>query len=232
MKKSLFTLFILSLIGSELSLAQTQRNIPSQAQKKSEGAGSPFQGFSQNRNQPINFQADKAEVFDLEKKAILTGRVKVTQGESTMTAGRLVIWYEKNDEKDTTKAAQSQMGSGSQSVRQFDMEGGVTVSSKTQVATAKHGTFNVKTDKAVLHDDVVLVQCQNVMKGDRLDVDIKLNEAKLSTKSSGGRVSGLLTQGSEPLPNGECPNGQTPAGATKLDTKRPVQQIKPATKVN
>jgi lipopolysaccharide export system protein LptA len=222
---SLVVFFALALPFAAQTNAQT---------KKTEGSGSPFQGFSQNRNQPINFQADKAEVFDTEKKAILTGRVKVVQGESTMTAGRLVIWYESKEEQEKGKAAASTASpSNSQTVRQFDMEGGVTISSKTQVATARRGVFNVKTDKAVLYDNVVLVQCQNVMKGDRLDVDIKRNEAKLSTNASNGRVSGLLTQGSQPLPNGECPDGQTPAGASIPDTtKRPVQKIMPAARAN
>src|SRR3954454_22301521 len=53
-----------------------------------------LQGFSQNRNQPVQIEAASLEVRDKEKKATFTGNVKVVQGDTTMRCKLLVVFYE------------------------------------------------------------------------------------------------------------------------------------------
>jgi lipopolysaccharide export system protein LptA len=164
-------------------------------------AGSPFAGFSEKRDQPINFEADRAEVFDQEKKAVLTGRVKVIQGESTLTTNRLVIWYEDKAERAKQGASDN---SNNRSVKRFDMEGQVKVTSKDQIATSDKGVYDARKNEAVLTSNVILTQCNNIMRGERLHVDLKTNQAKLTgAAQSGGRVSGLLTGQNTPAAK-EC----------------------------
>lgn len=153
-------------------------------------AGSPFAGFSANRNAPISFQADRAEVFDQEHRAVLTGNVRVRQGESTLAAQRLVILYEPRGGAGGRPANPVQSGQGGQqNVRELQMEGGVIVTSRNQQATAERGTFNARQNVATLTGRVVLTQCQNVMTGERLVADLNTNRVRLE----GGRVSGSLS---------------------------------------
>jgi lipopolysaccharide export system protein LptA len=180
--------------------------LPAEAQQ----AGSPFVGFTQNRNDPINFEADRAEVFDNDKKAILSGNVRIRQGESSLQAARLVIFYEGGNTPGTGATAQARPATttarqggaptgaagGQQNVRRFEMEGGVIVRSKNQTATAERGVFDARRNEAIMEGNVVLTQCENVLRGSRLQADLTANRVRLDGgASTGGRVSGVLSGG-------------------------------------
>jgi lipopolysaccharide export system protein LptA len=176
---------------------------PLQAQQQ----GSPFVGFTQNRSDPINFEADRAEVFDNEKKAILSGNVRIRQGESTLQTARLVIFYEDNSAANNQTRASTTTprqgggagvgAGGTQNVRRFEMQGGVIVTSKNQRATAERGSFDARRNEAIMEGNVVLTQCENVLRGSRLHADLTANRVRLDSSPAGGRVSGVL-QGSGP----------------------------------
>ena len=54
-----------------------------------------MQGFSQNRDQPIQIEAASLEMRDKKKEATFAGNVKVVQGDTTMTSKTLVVFYER-----------------------------------------------------------------------------------------------------------------------------------------
>lgn len=56
-------------------------------------ASSPFQGFSSDSGKPVNINADSLEVRQNENKAIFTGNVVATQGESTLRSSALTVFY-------------------------------------------------------------------------------------------------------------------------------------------
>jgi lipopolysaccharide export system protein LptA len=189
-------------------------------------AGSPFVGFTQNRNDPINFEADRAEVFDTEKRAVLSGNVRVQQGESTLQTARLVIFYEDNaasaaGRPATTTPRQGGAGNASsetQNVRRFEMQGGVIVRSKNQTATAERGSFDARRNEAIMEGNVTLTQCENVLRGARLHADLTANRVRIDAAPSGGRVSGILqgTGGGGGASNPDCaparPQARSPRG--------------------
>lgn len=166
-------------------------------------AGSPFVGFTQNRSDPIAFEADRAEVFDTEKRAVLSGNVRVQQGESTLQTARLVIFYEDNSSAAAGRPATTTPRQGgaaaapseTQNVRRFEMQGGVIVRSKNQTATAERGSFDARRNEAIMEGNVTLTQCENVLRGARLHADLTANRVRLDAAPSGGRVSGILQGG-------------------------------------
>ncbi len=183
-------------------------------------AGSPFVGFTQNRSDPINFEADRAEVFDTEKRAVLSGNVRVQQGESTLQTARLVIFYEDNaaaaaGRPATTtprQGAAPNASSETQNVRRFEMQGGVIVRSKNQTATAERGSFDARRNEAIMEGNVTLTQCDNILRGARLHADLTTNRVRIDAAPSGGRVSGILQGGGGAAPGGGANNPDcTPA---------------------
>uniref|UniRef100_UPI001953B2F2 LptA/OstA family protein n=1 Tax=Escherichia coli TaxID=562 RepID=UPI001953B2F2 len=83
---------------------------------------------------------------------------------------------------------------GQQNVRRFEMQGGVTVQSKNQNATAERGSFDARRNEAILEGNVVLTQCDNVLRGSRLQADLTANRVRLDGgPSTAGRVSGVLS---------------------------------------
>src|SRR5579863_5989628 len=64
------------------------------AQSAVTGVPNAMQGFSQNRDQPIQIEAASLEMRDKKKEATFSGNVKVIQGDTTMTLQVLVVFYE------------------------------------------------------------------------------------------------------------------------------------------
>jgi len=64
------------------------------AQSAVTGVPNAMQGFSQNRDQPIQIEAATLEMRDKKKEATFAGNVKVVQGDTTMTSKSLVVFYD------------------------------------------------------------------------------------------------------------------------------------------
>ena len=64
------------------------------AQSAVQGVPNAMQGFSQNRDQPIQIEAASLEMRDKKKEATFAGNVKVVQGDTTMTSKTLVVFYD------------------------------------------------------------------------------------------------------------------------------------------
>src|ERR1700692_2775283 len=64
------------------------------AQSTVQGVPNAMQGFSQNRDQPIQIEAATLEMRDKKKEATFAGNVKVVQGDTTMTSKTLVVFYD------------------------------------------------------------------------------------------------------------------------------------------
>ena len=64
------------------------------AQGAMSGVPNAMQGFSQNRDQPIQIEAASLEMRDKKKEATFSGNVKVVQGDTTMTSKTLVVFYD------------------------------------------------------------------------------------------------------------------------------------------
>src|SRR6202048_4534915 len=64
------------------------------AQSAVQGVPNAMQGFSQNRDQPIQIEAASLEMRDKKKDATFSGDVKVVQGDTTMKSKILVVFYD------------------------------------------------------------------------------------------------------------------------------------------
>src|SRR6188508_2847063 len=75
------------------------------AQGAMSGVPNAMQGFSQNRDQPIQIEAASLEMRDKKKEATFAGNVKVVQGDTTMTSKTLVVFYDQSAAAAPTPAA-------------------------------------------------------------------------------------------------------------------------------
>ena len=80
------------------------------AQSSATGVPNAMQGFSQNRDQPIQIEAASLEMRDKKKEATFSGNVKVVQGDTTMTSKVLVVFYESKDPNAPPPAANAKGG--------------------------------------------------------------------------------------------------------------------------
>lgn len=160
-----------------------------------------LQGFSQNRDKPVKIEAATLEVRDKEKQATFSGDVKVTQGDTGLRCKSLVVFYEQDGESEKGKTLQAATPGpgGQQRIKRLEARGGVVVTQKEQTATGDMGLFDMKTNTVTLTGNVVMTQGQNVLRGDRLMVDLTSGVSRVEAGKNGqGRVQGLFLPGSGP----------------------------------
>ncbi|MCK1736326.1 LPS ABC transporter substrate-binding protein LptA [Bradyrhizobium sp. 138] len=198
------------------------------AQGSMQAPPNALQGFSQNRDQPIQIEAASLEMRDKKKEATFAGNVKVVQGDTTMTSKTLVVFYESGGDKPATpqpaakgaKAAPMQSAQpgpgGSSSIKRLEARGNVVVTQKDQVVTGETAVFDTRTNLITMlggGGQVVLTQCKNVLRGDRLMVDMTTGVSRV--ESDNGRVQALLPQGGG-NDCGQGGQGGKPGGAPPL----------------
>jgi lipopolysaccharide export system protein LptA len=185
-----------------------------------------MQGFSQNRDQPIQIEAATLEMRVKKKEATFAGNVKVVQGDTTMTSKTLVVFYESTPATQaappaSSKGAQPAKGApiqaatpgpgGASSIKRLEAKGNVVVTQKDQIVTGDRAVFDTKTNLVTMFGGVVLTQGKNVLRGDRLLVDMTTGVSRVESDS--GRVQGLFVssgQGNGPTLPGASPMPITP----------------------
>lgn len=165
--------------------------MPQNALAQQQSVPNALQGFSQNKDQPVKIEAASLEVRDKEKIATFSGSVIVTQGDTVMRCKSLIVHYDAESKSSGMKTAQPGPG-GSSSIKKLEALGGVHVTQKEQTATGDKGLFDMKSNSITLSGNVLITQGQNVLRGERLVVDVATGAARVE----GGRVSGVFVPSS------------------------------------
>jgi lipopolysaccharide export system protein LptA len=206
------------------------------AQNTVTGVPNAMQGFSQNRDQPIQIEAATLEMRDKKKEATFSGNVKVIQGDTTMTSKTLVVFYDSTsapaapaapaaNAKAAAKAAPPPSApmqaatpgpGGASSIKRLEARGNVVVTQKDQVVTGETAVFDTKTNLVTMLGGVVLTQNKNVLRGDRLMVDMTTGVSRVESDS--GRVQGLFQssgQNGSILPGPPASSPSAPGNSNK-----------------
>lgn len=198
------------------------------------GASVPnaVQGFSQNRDQPVKIEAASLEVRDKQKIATFQGDVQVTQGDTTLKCKTLIVYYDDDKAPNPSAIKTDKPGPGGQQrIRRLEAKGGVLVVQKDQTATGETGIFDMRANTITLIGNVVVTQHQNVLRGERLVVDMQTGVSRVEAAKDGqGRVQGLFQPGSmkdigqhkpDPAPGkpdpGQAKNAAKPARPLRLN---------------
>lgn len=176
-----------------------------------------FKGFAGNRKDPVKIEANSLEVRDKEKAAVFIGNVVVTQGDTVMRCKELTVYYEGNalalDPKKAPPATKSQQkDANTQKIKRLVAVGGVIVTSKDQKATGDRGVFEMATNTVTLTGNVIITQGQNVMRGEKLTVDLNTNKSRLDSSQ---RVQGLFVPNSDDKKNARKDGDQKDRPARK-----------------
>lgn len=220
--------FLLALFSASAAFAQGSMS----------GVPNAMQGFSQNRDQPIQIEAASLEMRDKKKEATFAGNVKVVQGDTTMTSKTLVVFYEDKSTQAPAPAPAGTKGAnakgaapmqtatpgpgGASSIKRLEAKGNVVVTQKDQVVTGETAIFDTKTNLITMlggGSQVVLTQCQNVLRGDRLLVDMTTGVSRV--EADNGKVQGLFIQS----PGGQSGKCGAPAAPGSAPAPSPLQLI-------
>ncbi len=142
-----------------------------------------FKSSPQARGEPVRIAAASLEVRDKSKQATFSGNVHIVQGALDLRSNTLLVFYE--EMSGVTKVADSDRTQ--QQIRRIEARGSVVITQKDQRATADHADFDLRGNLLTLNGSVVVVSCDNVMRGERLIVDMTTGLSRME-----GRVEGVL----------------------------------------
>jgi lipopolysaccharide export system protein LptA len=195
--------------------------------QKNQGPPNALQGFSQNRDEPVKIRAASLELREKDKMATFTGDVYVLQGDTEMRCKQLVVFYE--EEASTSprpvKAADPGPG-GDRQIRRIEAKGNVVVVQKDQNATGDAATFNMRENTVTLVGNVVVTRGTDVLRGQRLVVDLTSGVSKMDQ----GRVEGLFKSGSQSPPDPRSAAEKNNAAGNTADKGNPPEKSNTADK--
>jgi lipopolysaccharide export system protein LptA len=174
------------------------------------GAATPAaaQGLRHDSSLPIEITADQLEVAQQEQLATFTGNVDAVQGELVLSADRLRVYYYGDGEEPPAGV--------SSSIRRIEADGNVFVSSPEETAQGDAGVYDVASNQLSLEGSVVLTQDDNVIRGQRLEIDLVTGRSRVLAavaSADGGappqRVRAIFTPESfSPATGPTAPAGQ------------------------
>ncbi len=202
-----------------------------------------FGGLSESSSDPIDIESDVLVVHDKEKYATFSGNVKAVQGTTTLRAKELNVHYigggslasggkkEGGAETPPAKVADAKGGAeaakGEQArISKIEAKGEVVITSdKDQTTSSDWALYDVPGQLVTVGGNVVLTQGQNVLKGDRLVIDLKTGESRFENsgnEAAGGRIRALFmpkdaAKGGDA--GGAKPGGAEPAAASDKKNK-------------
>jgi lipopolysaccharide export system protein LptA len=142
-----------------------------------------FKSPPQARDEPVRIASASLEVRDKSKLATFSGNVHIIQGALDLRSNTLLVFYE--DISGAKKVADNDRTQ--QQIRRIEARGSVVIRQKDQRATADQADFDVRGNSLALNGNVVVVSCGNVMRGERLIVDMTTGISRME-----GRVEGVL----------------------------------------
>ena len=207
-----------------------------------------FGGLSKSSKDPIDIESDVLVVHDSQKYATFKGNVKAVQGTTTLRARELDVHYTGGGDKLLTGQDQNQdkkEGGGEQAavearpadakdgkgasadsgtqITQIEAKGDVIITSENdQTTSSEWAIYDVPSQQVTVGGNVVLTQGKNVLKGDRLVIDLKTGESRFenpgNTATAGGRIRALFMpkdEGADTAKSGEKASGEAAAAAPK-----------------
>lgn len=208
-----------------------------------------FGGLSESSNEPIDIESDVLVVQDKQKLATFKGNVKAVQGTTTLRAKELNVHYVGGDKltpgtKKEGQAASAQTDNaqgGSQQpeenknakITKIEAKGDVIITSEDdQTTTSDWALYDLPAQLVTVGGNVVLTQGKNVLKGDRLVIDLKTGESRFENTgnaAAGGRIRALfMPKGAKSGESGDAKPEETKSGATAEDQPAGTQDAAPS----
>lgn len=205
-----------------------------------------FGGLTESSKDPIDIESDVLVVHDKQKYATFKGNVKAVQGTTTLRAKELNVHYVGGDNLATgakkegadqtapaTKVADAQGGGGAAAkkdaqITKIEAKGEVVITSEDdQTTTSDWAIYDLPAQQVTVGGNVVLTQGKNVLKGDRLVIDLTTGESRFENTgnaATGGRIRALFMpkqEGAKDAKSGDAKPGDAKSGDATAEGAAP-----------
>jgi lipopolysaccharide export system protein LptA len=145
--------------------------------------------ISPKSNGPIDITADQAEAINSKCQTIWSGSAEALQGDTRLRADVIKAFLKQ-------KGVDAQGQSACGATDRIEADGHVYYVTPTQSARGDHAVYSADAGEIVMTGNVIVVQGQNVVVGDRLTIMVATREAKMDSNVVGagrqGRVRGVF----------------------------------------
>lgn len=141
---------------------------------------------SPDTDKPFEISADSLEVQQDENIATFAGNVDARQGNMRLKADRLMVHYRGDKSGEASTSA----------ISRIDASGSVFIASGRETAQGEAGVYDVENGLVTLTRNVVLTRGENVIRGDRLVLNLVTGQTRVEGGADatrpGQRVRGLF----------------------------------------
>ncbi len=135
------------------------------------------QAVAQEASGEVTIEGDELEVIDAENKTIWRGNVIVVRQGTTIKSNELIVNSVDVKQPDGTTKSE---------VDVLNAKGNVFIQTENETITSETANIYEREDRLEAFGNVKLVQSRNVVRGEKLNVNLKTKR----TVMSGGRVKG------------------------------------------
>jgi lipopolysaccharide export system protein LptA len=142
-----------------VSLLLLSVSIAAQAQKKN---------LKMDKSQPIDIQSDRLDAYQEKREVIFSGNAVATQGDRTIKADRLLIYY-KDRPGGTEKKDIKGVGAVGD-LEKLEAQGRVTITEPNRIVTGDHAVFFYDLQKIEMTGNAVMREGKNIIRGSKIIV--------------------------------------------------------------
>lgn len=179
--------------------------------------------FGRDSRQPVDVRSERFDVDDVKHRALFTGDVVATQGDSTLRAPELHVSYEGKATEEFANPGAQPAGPESGLTRLFARTGVIVTAGTDRRVTSDTADFDAKADTALFIGNVLVNQGKNILQGRRLFLDRKSGRTKLESPPETGVPAGRITasfyqaeQAKPPAAKSKTPAQEVEAGAQNM----------------
>ena len=150
---------------------------------------------------PLDIEADHSELFNPENRAVWTGNVHVVQGDSSIRADRIEVFF---DGESTGAGPTGNLGN----IERIVATGNVFYTTPEQRARGDRGVYLLESETVTLTGDVVITQGEDVVTATRFVTDLVTGNSSFGEAGDGERVRMVIhPRGSEDGAEGDGETG-------------------------
>jgi lipopolysaccharide export system protein LptA len=142
-----------------------------------------------DKDQPIQIVSDRLDAYNEKKLVVFSGNAVATQGDKTIKADRLFLYYKK-DPRVPEKTGTEDMGSAGD-LDKIEAKGNVTVTQGERIVTGNDAVFYQDTQKIIMLGNAVMRDGRNIINGDRIVVFLDEDRGVVESAEK-GRVKATI----------------------------------------
>lgn len=134
-------------------------------------------------DKPVEITANSLEVLQAERKAIFKGAVKAVQGDVTLSADEMTVFYKKS-------GGGNDSAGGFGAVSRIEASGNAHLTTPEETASGDKGVYEVDQKKVHLLGNVELTRDKNILRGTRLEYSFVTGRSLVTSNGKAGEASG------------------------------------------